>query len=134
MIKILLKSILATSKTYQEFQFSIGSHVCKILMLMVQNKALSKNNWYLPEHLVEVSRKVEFEIQTKLPNLLRPGKKASVWRISNELVIEVDLHLTLSLDSDFLKSFFCGQINQLPPCMALKTPWNRLYKVSVKQS
>ena len=49
-------------------------------------------------------------------------------------MIEVDLDLTLSLDSDFLKSFFCGQINQLPPCMALKTPWNRLYKVSVKQS
>ena len=60
----------------------------------------------MPEHLVEVSGKVQFEIQTKLPNLLRPGKKASVWRISNELVIEVGLDPTLSLDLDFLKSFF----------------------------
>ena len=60
----------------------------------------------MAEYLVEVPRKVEFEIQTKLPNLLRPGKKASVWRISNELVIEVGLDPTLSLDLDFLKSFF----------------------------
>ena len=60
----------------QEFQFSIGPHVCKILTLMVQNKALFKKYWNLPKCLVEVSGKVEFEIQTKLPNLLRPGKKS----------------------------------------------------------
>ena len=66
----------------QEFQFSIEPHVCKILMVIVQNKASFKNNWNSPQHLVEVSGKVQFEIQTKLPNLLRPGKKGK--KVSGE--------------------------------------------------